>query len=426
MVSTELEKISSCKVEINITMSADNINNIRKEQEKIVQQGVQIRGFRKGKAPLGMVKKSYGGEIERNTLDEAMQKAVETGFKDNDIHPVGPPLVKSFDIDDDNNLKMKVEVEVYPEVPLKKYKNFNFEKSIYKIDESDVDENIDYLLKQKAVITPIEGESGYGNYVSFSVQETDSNGVPLIGKKYDDIRIQLGQGQFDPELEDQIKGMKAGEERRVEKRYPKSAGKDLYGKVERFNIIMQKVEKEEVPELDDQFVEQLNFDIKTVDELKSRVRDELEYRWKQESEHQFYHDLVQELLHENPFDVPEVMVNNYLDKILEDIRKRDKNVEEEEVRKRYRADALFNIKWFHLKEKIAEDENIKATEDDFKSFLNDIKDENTRKLYETNKELKQHALNDIFEKKVLDFLVNNSKVKEKKKSIKQRKELLGV
>jgi trigger factor len=163
-----------------------------------------------------------------------------------------------------------------------------------------------------------------------------------------------------------------------------------------------------------------------VDDLKVKVRDELENRWGQESEHQFYHQVVQELLHENPFDVPEVMVNNYLDKILEDIRQRDKNIKEEEVRKHYRADAMFNIKWFHLKEKIAKEENIKATEEDYKTFLDNINDENARKMYETNDELKQRALNDIFEKKTFDYLIDNSKVKEKKKSIKQRKEFEKV
>jgi FKBP-type peptidyl-prolyl cis-trans isomerase (trigger factor) len=87
---------------------------------------------------------------------------------------------------------------------------------------------------------------------------------------------------------------------------------------------------------------------------------------------------------------------------------------------------MFNIKWFHLKEKIAEEENIKATEEDFKTFLDNINDENARKMYETNDKLKQRALNDIFEKKTFDFLVDNSKVKEEKKSIKQRKEFEKV
>jgi len=336
---------------------------------------------------------------------------------------VGPPMVKNFDLDDDKNLKMEVEVEIYPEVTLKKYKNFSFEKNIYKIDDSDVDDSINYIRKQKAVITPVDKESGEGNFVTFSVQELDESGMPLVGKKYDDIRVQLGEGQFDPEIESQIVGMKTEEERQIEKTYPKSAGKDLAGKTERYAVTMQKVEEEELPELNSQFVEELNFNINTVDDLKVKIREELEHRWGQESEQQFYHQVVQELLHENPFDVPDAMVDNYLEKILEDMRQRDKNINEEEVRKRYRADATFNIKWFHLRDKIANEEKIESTEEDYKTFLETIEEESIRSLYDSNDQMKERALNDIFEKKVFDYLVDNSKVKETKKSIKQRKEL---
>jgi trigger factor len=422
MVSTEMEKISTCKVGLQITMLAKNVDTIRKEQEKVVQKEVQIQGFRKGKAPISMVKSAYAGTIERNTLDEAMQQAFETGLKENDIHPVGPPLVKNFEFDDDKNLKMEIEVEIYPDITLKKFKNFTFEKEIYKIDDSDVEDSMNYIRKQKAIITPIDEPSREGNFVTFSVQELDETGMPLIGKKYDDIRVQLGEGQFDPEIESQIIGMKKGEERQIEKTYPKSAGKELAGKTERYAVSMKKVEEEELPELNGEFVEQLNFNINTVDDLKEKVREELKHRWGQESEQKFYHHVVQELLHENPFDVPDSMVENYLDKILEDIRQRDKNINEEEVRKHYRADATFNIKWYHLREKIAKEENIEATEEDYKKFLESIEEESIRSLYDANDEIKQRALNDIFEKKVFDFIVNNSKVKEREKSIKQRKE----
>jgi len=312
------------------------------------------------------------------------------------------------------------------EIKLKNYKNFKFEKVIYKIDDDDVRENIEYIRKQKAVITAVDGAAAQGQFATFSVQELDDSGMPLIGKKYDDIRIQIGEGQFDPELESQIIGMKTGESRVIQKTYPKSAGKELAGKTERYSITLHKLEKEELPALNDQFVEELNLNLKSVEDLKGKVREELEHRWGQESEHQFYHQVVQELLHENPFEVPEAMINNYLENILEDIRKRDKNIDEEEVRKHYRADATFNIKWYHLKEKIAEEEQIKSTEDEFKQFLEKLEDENTRKLYQSNKQLKQRVMNDIFEKKVFDFLVENSKVKEKKQSIKKRKEFEKV
>jgi trigger factor len=407
-------------------MPADMVNNIRKEQEKLAQKEAQIQGFRKGHAPLHMVRTMYAGTIEKNTLDEAMQQAFEEGLKESEIQPVGYPVVKSFDLDDEKNLKMTFEIETYPEIDLKKYKDFKFEKTIYNIEESDIEENIDYIRKQKAIISEEDGPAQMGQFITLSLQELDETGMPLIGKKYDDFRVQLGEGQFDPDLESQIVGIKSGEDRIVEKRYPESAGKDFAGKVERFKVIAVKIENEELPDLDDQFAQDLNLELDTVEELKLKVRDELEHRWGQESEQKFYHQMAQEILHENPFDVPDTMVNNYLDKIVEDIRQKEKNFDEEEVRKHYRADAVFNIKWYHIKDKIAKVENIEANEEDFKTFLDNLEDDKMREFYSGNEKLKQSVLSDVFEKKVFDFLVNSSKIKEKKESIKKRKEFANV
>jgi len=426
MVSTMMERLTSCKVKFEITMPADMVNDIRKEQEKLAQKEAQIQGFRKGHAPLHMVRNAYAGTIEKNTLDEAMQQAFEQGLNESEIQPVGYPVVKNFDFDDEKNLKMEFEIDTYPEIDLKKYKDFKFEKTLYKIEDSDIEENIDYIRKQKAIISEEDGPAQMGQFITISLQELDESGMPLIGKKYDDLRVQLGEGQFDPDLESQIVGIKSGEDRIIEKRYPESAGKEFAGKVERFKVIAVKIENEELPDLDDQFAQDLNLELKTVDELKLKVRDELEHRWGQESEQKFYHQMAQEILHENPFDVPDTMVDNYLDKIVEDIRQKEQNFEEEEVRKHYRADAVFNIKWYHLKDKIAKAENIESNEEDFKTFLDNLEDDKMREFYSGNEKIKESVLSDVFEKKIFDFLVNSSKIKEKKESIKKRKEFDNV
>ncbi|TFH00650.1 MAG: trigger factor [Calditrichales bacterium] len=423
MVATVSERLSSCKMKIEITLQAERIDSIRKTQEVAAQKEAQIQGFRKGKAPMHMVKGLYAGTIEKNTLDEAMQQAYEEGLKESKIIPVGYPVIKNFDYDDDKNLKIEVEIEVNPEIELKKYKNLSFERIIYKIEDSDVEENINYILKQRAVVLPVNDPAHENDIVTFSLQELDQSGAPLIGKKYNDIRVQLGQGQFDPDLEAQIISAKTGEERMLEKVYPKSAGKDLVGKVEKYQAAITKVEKEEKPELNDKFVEDLNLDIKTVNDFRTRVREELEHRWGQESEQHFYHHVVQELLHENPFDAPDTMIDNYLDHIVEDVRNREKKINEDAVRKHYRADATFNVKWFHLKDKIAEVENIESTEEDYAKFLEELNDEKVKKLYESNPDFKKRAMSDIFEKKIFDFLIKSSKVKEKKQSIKQGKDI---
>ena len=146
MVSTVVERLSSCKVQFQISMPAEQVDTIRKSQEKLVQRQAQIQGFRKGHAPMHLVKNMYAGTIEKNTLDEAMQQAFEESLRESEI-------IKKFDFDDQKNLTMDLEIETYPEIELKNYKNLKLDKTVYSIGKEDVEENIDYIRKQKAIIS---------------------------------------------------------------------------------------------------------------------------------------------------------------------------------------------------------------------------------------------------------------------------------
>ncbi len=423
MVSTEVKSVSNCKKELKITVPAEDIAVLRQEQFKVVQKEADIRGFRKGRAPKNLVQQQYQGTIEKYTIDAAIQKGYEEGLKESEVIPVSDPVVKKFDYDDQNNLIMEVDVETYPEIELKKYTGVKIEKEVFKITEEDVMDSIDYIRKQKAVVKPVENESKKGHFAVVTMQEVDDAGLPIVGKKYEDIRIQLGEGKFDEEIEKQLIGMKTGDEKVVEKKYDKKTDpKNLAGKKELYSIKIEKIEEEELPEFDDEFVKNLAFEgVENVDDLKQRVEQNMEAQWGQESEQRFYNKFVQELLQLNPFEVPESVVERYLDQMVEDIKQRDPNVNIEEVRKNYKVDAMFNIKWFYLKEKIAETESIKAEEEDFKKYLEDIKDDEMKKSYASNPALKKRIMSDIYEKKMFDYLVEKSKVSTKEKSI--RKEM---
>jgi trigger factor len=427
MVSTEIKEISNCKKELKISIPAGDIEAIRKEQIINVQKEAQIQGFRKGKAPRHMVMNLYAGTIEKYTLDEALEKGFQDGIKEANIVPFGQPMVKKFDYDENKNLNMEVEVETYPEIDLKKYKGLKIEKNIYKITDEDVEDRLLYIRKQKATITPVKEAAQEGHNMMIDMQELDETGMPLIGKKYDDIRINLGEGTFDPEIEHQLIGLKVGEDKVIEKKYDqKSSTQQKAGKTERFKITVKSIEEEELPQADDDFVKDLNIGIETIDKLKVTIKEQLQHDWGQESEQHFYNQLAHELLQENPFEVPESMVSGYLDQIVNDISKRDSKVDVEEVRKTYRVDALFNIKWYHLKEKIAQEENIRTDDNDFDEYLEKIDDTKIRERYQNDKDLKKRVLNDLYEKKIFDFLVSNSKVTEKEQPIKKRKEFEAV
>ncbi len=428
MITSQVTNLSSCKKGLKITVPVTEIDKIREHEIRQMQKNADIQGFRRGKAPRSMVIKLFEGSIERNTIDHALQHGFEDGLKENNIIPVGEPVVKKFDFDEGKNLLMEVEVETYPEITLKKYKGLKIEKDLYTITDEDVEESLMYIRRQKAIVSSEDGASEDGHIISLNMQELDAGGVPLVGKKYNNIRIQLGKGEFDPDIELALIGLKKGDEKVVEKEYPKDFNqKEFAGKKERYRVFIENVEREDLPELNDEFAQTLNYNnVSTLDGLRDMIRKQLELQYGQQAEEQFYHRFAHELLQENPFDVPEAVVDRYLDEIVEDISQRQKDANLDEVRKAYRADAMFNVKWYYLKEKIAEVEKIQAENEDFDKFLASVTDDKVKEKYKSNKALKKRIMNDIFEKKIFEFMVENSKIKIITKPIKSRKDLVSV
>jgi trigger factor len=424
MITTEITRTGTCRLQLKIKISADEMESIREEQIKVVQKEADIKGFRKGRAPRPMILTRYADVIEKYTIDEALQHGFEKSARENKILPFTPPQVKNFKYDDAKNFDLEVEVETYPEVSLKKYKDLELEKEVYKITDEDVEDQIMLLRQDKAVVAPVEGKSQHGHHMVIDMQELDESGMPLVGKKYSDIRIKLGDGKFDPDLEEQMLDLAVHDEKFIEKKYPeRGLKKFISSKKERYQVLVKKLENIELPELTDDFVKNLNLGIETVDQLRENVREQLARHWGQESEQHFYNHLVHELLQQNPFDIPESMVDDYLDKIMAEIKRKDEKVDSDETRKNYRTDALFNIKWFYLQESIARAENLQVSEPDYEEFVNKIKEEKLQKFYRDNKEIKRRVLNDLFEKKVFDFIVSNSKTTETEKSVRNRKDL---
>jgi trigger factor len=424
MVTAEITTTGACRKQLKIKISADEVQAIREHQIRVVQREAAIKGFRKGRVPQHIVLSRFADSIEKYTLDEALQQGFDKSAKENNIMPFSPPVIKSFKYDDEKNLLLEAEVETYPEIELKRYKDLQMEKEVYRISDEDVENQLLILRQQKAVVAQVEGKSQAGHHLVIDMQELDESGMPLVGKKYADIQVQLGAGKFDPQLEEQMVGLAAGEEKFIEKRYTERGIKKLIpGKKERFQVSIKKVESVELPELNDDFVKELNLGVDTVDKLREMVRDQLTRHWGQESEQHFYNQVVHELLQQNPFDIPEAMVTEYLDKIIDEITKKDSKIDAEEARKSYRTDALFNIKWFYLQETIARAEQIQIGEQDYDDFLNKIEEEKLKNFYRQNKEIKKRVLNDLFEKKVFDHIVTNSKITLIEKSVKNRKDL---
>ena len=216
------------------------------------------------------------------------------------------------------------------------------------------------------------------------------------------------------ELEDQLFGLKCDDEKTIEKIYPDDyPQKEIAGRKERYRITIKNVEQETLPELNDEFVKDLGDEkLKTVDDLRKAAKEGLEKQHEAESEKRLSADIAQALVDKNPFDIPRVVLDDYLDYIINDVKSRDPKINEAEARQHYEPEALFNMKWRYLQDRIAAEEKIAVNEEDVKKFLDGLKDEKIREIYQQNEQLMNQVRNDIFYRKIFDFLVQNSTIKE--------------
>ncbi|HID38279.1 MAG TPA: trigger factor [Calditrichaeota bacterium] len=413
MITTEIKNLSTCRKELNITMPKEELEPIREKQIKRIQKEVQIPGFRKGKAPKQFIKKQYGQLIEAYMLEAAAEESFKQALAEHDITVVDQPEAKKIEFNDDGDLVSVIEVDTYPEIELQKITGFELTRDKYIITDKLVDETIDRMRKEKAEIRTIDAPIEEGHLVVFDMQELDAGGVPIIGKKYNDLNVKVGEGRFDPELEKQLIGLKTGEEKQIVKEYPEDfPQKDYAGKKEYYLVNIKKVQEEILPELNDEFVAEVDESLQTVDDLKKEVHKRLELEHKMESENRFTADLTQKLLEANPFDMPAALIENYLDHVVRDIKGRDPQLKEEDIRQHYRQEAEFTLKWHYLKEKIAEEQQIKVEDEDINKFLDELKDEKIREVYEKNPNLLERVREDILNRKITDYIVSNSKVKE--------------
>lgn len=418
MVKSDIKSVSNCKKEIFVTMPETDVSEIRQKEVKKMQKKAQLPGFRKGKVPLPMVTRTFGHEIEQNTLDTAMNIAIRQVVEQEKLNIVGTPALKKFDLDDDKNLTMEFEVEIYPEIELKKYKNLSLTKEVYTVSDKEVEDALLNIRNERATVKNIDGQAEKDHIVWGTLQELDESGMPIVGKKYENLQIKIGSGMLDEELEKQLKGIKKGDVRSLSKTYPKNhPQKQVACKTEKFTFTADKVEELILPELTDEFAQELNEKYKTVNDLKKDLHKNLELDFGRQTDEKFFRVLAQELIQQNPFEIPEALIQNYLDYILQDIRQRDPNVNEESVRKNYRNEAIFNLKWMYLREKISETESIKVEDSDIEDYMKMFKDEKMVEQIRGNENFMRRVQNDVYEKKVLTFLTENQKIKEKKVKI---------
>lgn len=385
------------------------------EAFKRYRKNLKLEGFRKGKVPMALIKKMYGDAIKSEALDEVVQNVFREVREKEDLKPVAPAQLEDVQYDPEKGLHFKAVVEVVPEFELKHYRKLSVEHEVYQVEDADVEEALEDIREQMAVMEPIEGEAAEDHYVLADLQQVDQSGVPIIGRKYEDRLIHLREE--DDEVTNQLLGVKAGETRRLELKRNGEQQQEA-PEPEIFEVKVKEVKSKQLPELDDELAKDTG-DFENLDALKEDIRQRLIKRSRDSAKDQLRNRLIDALLKKNSFELPKSMVDSYLDVLVQNAKRQSQEqVDEEMLRQQYRPSAIWQLKWELVKDKLKELENIEVTSEDIENYMKEIAEEQGMDLAEVKKNLKSVSQNrireDVLDRKIINLLESNAKIKEKK------------
>lgn len=309
------ERKEHSAIELVIEVGAAEFQSAIDTVYKRQKNRISLPGFRKGKAPRKMVEKMYGADIfYDDAISLAYPDAYEAALKETGIDPVSYPQLEVLEANE-NGFTFKATVTVKPECSIEGYKDLNVDKPSVEVTEEDIQDELKPYVDRASRLVSVEREAQMGDTAVIDF-EGFKDGVAFEGGKAENFSLELGSGSFVPGFEDQVVGMKPGEEKDLDITFPENYTPELAGAAVVFKVKVHEVKEKQEPELDDEFAKDVS-EFETLDEFKKDLGDKLKVRLEKQADSDFENAVMDQLIEKLNCDVPEPMIEYRADKFLE-------------------------------------------------------------------------------------------------------------
>ena len=363
-----ISNISDVQREAEFTLTSDELQPHFENAYKKVAPKIELKGFRKGKVPMALIKKLYGEAIEQDALEDLANETFRSTMIERSIEPLGRPALTNMDFRRGEHFKFTITYEVKPTVTLNKYKGIEVTKPVHPVTDKDVEAEIERLRRIHATMLSVTLVRDRDDHViTADVQELADDGMPLVGKKTPDARFALSDPSLVQEIKDVLAKSEVGGVYRV--RFEQQHGEHSHPHF--IELSVKKIEKVELPDFDDAFVKKITQDkVSSKEEFLANLRKDIESYWAEQSERSVNDAMINEIVRLHDVTVPESLVNLYLDSFVEDIKSRSrdgqlpKGFDETKFRTENRVYAIHQAKWALLRERIIEQEQLSVSDEE--------------------------------------------------------------
>ncbi len=422
-----IEKLENSLVKISVTITPEEFEEGLNKSFDKKKDNVTIPGFRKGKVTREQFEKKFGVEsLYEDAIYACADKKYAEAVQENKLFVVGDPQLTDLkDIERGKEINFAIIVPVYPEFTVENYKGLKGKKMVMEATEEEINAEIDSLREQNVLVTPKEGGAIEEHDIAVFDFKGMKDGVAFDGGTAENYELEIGSKQFIPGFEDQMIGMKAGEEKTINVTFPQEyQATDLAGKEVQFALKLHEIKRKELPEVNDDFVKELNKEnITNVEELKKSIKENIEKNKKQTEKNRLADELIAQLVENTNIDMPQAMVDASVKDELKDFEntvmqqygmkldefKKIAQVNEEEFMKNVKDRASKRLKETLVLEQIAKQEKLAATKEDIDKSIAEIAEANNMSVDDIKKYVNPSdvAFN-VTINKVIDLLIENA------------------
>lgn len=422
-MKTKLKNISDVKVELTISLGAEELKAAEQVALTKLAKEVKIEGFRKGKAPLEMVAAQVDPNLlNQETLENALSKSVAEAFLKEKVQAINRPEVDVKKFIPGTELEFTATTEIMPKVELGDYKKLDVKKEAVKVSKKEIKETIDRILNNFAEKKKVEREAKNGDEVIIDFLGK-KEGVAFDGGKAEKFPLELGSKSFIPGFEEGLIGRKAGDELSLDLEFPKDYhAKDLAGAKVVFEVKIHEVRENVEPEINEEFLSKLG-NFKTKEEFEKQIEEDLKTQKQAEADEKFKDELVKKLAEVSKVPVPEILLEDqkrsiemdmqqnlmYSGLSLEDYLERMGKTREEWLEKDVKEAAEMRVKSGLALAELSKVEKVKSDTKELDARIAQLKEQygNSKEVQKqlSSDDVRRNLANQILTEKTIDLLV---------------------
>ncbi len=412
-MKVKLKEIDSYTQQVTVSVPWEDLESAFEAHIRRFSKKVRMPGFRKGKVPQKVVIQNFGPELEAEFAQDSIEIHYAEALQEHKIVPVNRAKIEDLQFSEGSSLNFKATVEVEPAIKLPKYnRKMKVKKNIYVPDNTDVDAYIEEVRRQFAEVRTIEEGSSDGHLLLVDMQEMDSSGVPIIGKKVEDRYIKVGDGVFGGTNLSRLTGLKVGDTTIVEAETTKEGG------LTKYELTIKNVQEEVFPEMNEEFIKKIDSEATDETSFRENVMKRIQERLDRDAEGQLNEAIIDYFLQSTDLEPPPSMVDHYIEHSIEQAKSNNgETFDEDKYRNEARPSVVRSIKWILIRKALIKGEQLwipdEEVDEHIDKILESTEDEKgqIRRYYKKSSN-KEKLRDDLLDRSLFQKLKEYAKISE--------------